>query len=221
MKEGLESAEKEELGSGQENGAGTQRADSPFHFQLFVVCATSPGAEPAASNRSSLAKMRREWSQLNLSVSLQLLDCLRMQGTCLGILQNGEQAKVCLASVLVTISDIEAEYATTKAKTIPTTNSNDDAAAVDDEEKAAAAAAGAAGRELCGKRAEALAAMGQLRGSLDGDFTGAVEHLEKALAHAKRSGSARIEASVRSNLAAAMCKLRSPSNHNRRNRNWK
>ena len=69
---------------------------------------------------------------MNLSVSLQLLDCLRMQGTCLGILQNGEQAKVCLASVLVTISDIEAEYATTKAKTIPTTNSNDDAAAVDD-----------------------------------------------------------------------------------------
>ena len=206
MKEGLESAEKEELGSEQENRAGTQRADSPFSLpsSSSPPRPPSPGAEPAASNRSSLAKMRREWSQLNLSVSLQLLDCLRMQGTCLGILQNGEQAKVCLASVLVTISDIEAEYATTKAKTIPTTNSNDDAAAVDDEEKAAAAAAGAAGRELCGKRAEALAAMGQLRGSLDGDFTGAVEHLEKALAHAKRSGSARIEASVRSNLAAAM-----------------
>ena len=59
--------------------------------------------------------MRREWSQLNLSVSLQLLDFLRIRGACLGILQNGEQR---CARVLVTISDIEAEYATTKA-TIP------------------------------------------------------------------------------------------------------
>ena len=116
-----------------------------------------------------------------------------------GQLQNGQQAKARLARALVTISDLESEYATKDkngdfaAAAAAAAATADDAEAAKEAKAKAGADAESAAAELSGKRAEVLAAMGQVRGRLDGDYEAARVHLQKALVHALKSGSSRIE----------------------------